>query len=158
MADEDRSFAPNTVQANRARTQGLGVGQKELDLQRDPSREEHAIDPHRTEPFDTRLEAGPPLEHTPQVLAGEEAPPATTEAAADEEAEDKPWLGEGTPPNVDVHDLGDQDTPEDDWGEPAGEGALHGANHTRRPTKTEAERGQGAKTRQHTKDIISRRS
>ncbi|MDB5447459.1 MAG: hypothetical protein JWQ97_2776 [Phenylobacterium sp.] len=158
MADEDRSFAPNTVQANRARTQGLGVGQREMDLQRDPGREEHAIDPERTEPFDTHLEAGPPMEHTPQVLAGDVVPPAAAEADDGAENEDKPWLGEGVPQNVDAHAVGDRDTPEDDWGEPAGEGALHGANHTRRPIKTEAERGQGAKTRQHTKDIISRRS
>jgi hypothetical protein len=114
MADEDRTFLPTEAQANRARQQGLGVGQKEMDAQRDPSREQHATVPDRTEAFDD----------------------AETLAAAQD---------------------GQTDNPEEDWGEPAGEDALHGANHTRRPAKTEAERGQGAKTRQHTKDIISRR-
>src|ERR1700761_1412802 len=56
MADEDRSFAPKTVQANRARTQGLGVGQEEMNLQRDPDRETFATDPQRTEPFDQSLD------------------------------------------------------------------------------------------------------
>jgi hypothetical protein len=69
-----------------------------------------------------------------------------------------PALGEGVPANVDVTKLGQRDTPQEEWGEPAGEGALHGANHTRRPVKTEAERGQGAKTRTANKDQISRRS
>ena len=36
MADETRSFDPSTVEANRGREQGLGVGQRELDAQRDP--------------------------------------------------------------------------------------------------------------------------
>jgi hypothetical protein len=46
--------------------------------------------------------------------------------------------------------------PEADWGE-ALEGATHGENHTRRPVKTEAERGQGVKTRKANRDIASRR-
>jgi hypothetical protein len=66
-------------------------------------------------------------------------------------------LGVGTPPNVDVHKLGEPDNPEGDWAEPAPEGAVHSHNHTRRPMKTEVERGQGVKTRRATKDIISRR-
>lgn len=49
------------------------------------------------------------------------------------------------------------DNPQNDWGEPADEGALHGANHTRRPERTDALSGQGSKTRRMTKDIISRR-
>lgn len=75
-------------------------------------------------------------------------------AAAPEGAE----LGTGTPANVDVHDIGDDDKPMQDWGEETDEGLMHSANHTRRPIKTEAERGQGRKTRRATKDIISRRS
>jgi hypothetical protein len=67
-------------------------------------------------------------------------------------------LGAGTPANVDVHKLGQEDRPEQDWGEPAGEGATHSANHTRRAEKTEAERGQGGKTRAYNKDIVSRRT
>jgi hypothetical protein len=67
-------------------------------------------------------------------------------------------LGAGTPPNVDVRKLGQTDNPEEDWGEPADEGAVFSSNHTRRAEKTEAERGQGAKTRAANKDIVSRRS
>lgn len=66
-------------------------------------------------------------------------------------------LGAGTPANVDVHKLGQADDPEQDWGEAAGEGASYSANHTRRADKTEAERGQGAKTRMANKDQVSRR-
>jgi hypothetical protein len=66
-------------------------------------------------------------------------------------------LGEGTPAGPDVHDRGQPDTPQDDWGEPADEGTTYSANHTRRPAKTEADRGQGKKTRAAQKDQISRR-
>jgi len=67
-------------------------------------------------------------------------------------------LGASTPPNVDVHDLGQPDNPQEDWGPEGDPQMLHSANHTRRPIKTEAERGQGAKTRRANKDIISRRT
>jgi hypothetical protein len=67
-------------------------------------------------------------------------------------------LGAGTPAGVDVHDLGQEDAPQEDWGEAAAEGTLHSTNHTRRGVKTEAERGQGRRTRQLNKDIVSRRS
>jgi hypothetical protein len=67
-------------------------------------------------------------------------------------------LGEGTPPNVDLTKLGQRDNPEEDWGEAPDAGAQHGANHTTRPDRTEAERGQGRKTRQAQKDIVSRRA
>jgi hypothetical protein len=66
-------------------------------------------------------------------------------------------LGTGTPASVDVHDLGQADKPEQDWGDEADENLAHSANHTRRGIKTEAERGQGSKTRQANKDIVSRR-
>jgi hypothetical protein len=66
-------------------------------------------------------------------------------------------LGTGTPAGVDVHDLGQDDKPEQDWGDEADEGLAHSANHTRRGIRTEAERGQGAKTRTANKDIVSRR-
>jgi hypothetical protein len=59
---------------------------------------------------------------------------------------------------LDPHDLGQPDNPQEDWGEPMGGEAVHSSNHARRPVRTEADRGQGAKTRQMTKDIISRRS
>jgi hypothetical protein len=142
MAEEDRTFDPTTPQVNRGREQGLGMGQKELDRQRDPSGETTAVDPERTQPFDTDVEAGPgePLDDRNAAGLGGAEP-----------------LGEGTPANVDIHDTGEPDNPEDDWGAAVDEGALHGANHTRRPVKTEAERGQGPRTRQANKDIVSRR-
>jgi hypothetical protein len=143
MAEEDRTFDPTQAQVNRGREQGLGVGQREMDLQRDPGRESSAVDPERTEPFDTDLEAGP----------GRGRGDGNTASLEGSGAE----FGEGTPANVDVHKLGEDDNPEADWGEPADEGAMHSANHTRRGVKTEAERGQGPKTRQATKDQISRR-
>jgi len=141
MAEEDHTFDPTTAQVNRGREQGLGVGQRELDLQRDPTPESHAVDPERTEPFDRELEA--PSRAAEDRSAGR---PGGSEP-----------LGEGTPANVDVHDTGEADDPQNDWGDPVDEGALHGANHTRRPEKTEAERGQGPRTRQANKDIVSRR-
>ena len=67
-------------------------------------------------------------------------------------------LGAGAPAGVDVHDLGQTDNPQQEWGPEADEEALFSSNHTRRPVRTEAERGQGAKTRQRNKDIVSRRS
>jgi len=51
---------------------------------------------------------------------------------------------------------GVSDNPEEDWGEPI-EGAAYSANHATRGAKTDAERGPGPKTRQATKDQISRR-
>ena len=66
-------------------------------------------------------------------------------------------LGEGTPAGVDIHDLGQSDRPEQDWGESADEGAQFSTNHTRRPVKTEADRGQGKKTRAAQKATVSRR-
>ena len=67
-------------------------------------------------------------------------------------------LGSGTPAGVDIHDLGQDDNPQEEWGEAAEEGMAHSANHSRRGVKTEAERGQGRLTRQLNKDIVSRRS
>jgi hypothetical protein len=84
MAQDDRTFRTSTPEANRAETQGLGVGQRELDAQRSPG------DP---EGLDELIE----------------------------------------------EDLEDGETP------------------SRRGLKTEAERGQGAKTRAANKDIVSRR-
>ncbi len=47
--------------------------------------------------------------------------------------------------------------PENDWGDPADEGATYSANHATRGEKTDAERGPGPKTRAAAKDAISRR-
>jgi len=139
MAEDPHTYQPNTVQTNRARMQGNGVGQKEMDGQRDPNRDANATDPQRLEPF--------------EEVPGEERA-FDRDAAGQDQAGD---LGAGTPPGVDIHDLGQQDRPEQEWGEAAGEGALHSATHSRRGVKTEAERGQGAKTRQANKDTVSRR-
>lgn len=141
MADEPRSFSTSTVEANRARNQGLGVGQRELNLQHDPDRSLHATEADRPEAFHADFQAGARGGDRPQ-----------SEAPADR----GPVLGEGVPRNVDAHDLGDADRPQLDWGDPAGE-AMFSSNHTRRGVKTEAERGQGPKTRRRTKDIINRK-
>jgi hypothetical protein len=66
-------------------------------------------------------------------------------------------LGAATPPNVNVHNLAQENNPQEDWGGEAEEGAMFSQNHSRRPIRTEAERGQGAKTRRLNKDIVSRR-
>ncbi|MFI4964002.1 MAG: hypothetical protein ACHP9T_01425 [Caulobacterales bacterium] len=52
---------------------------------------------------------------------------------------------------------GVSENPQEDWGEPADEGAAYSANHATRGEKTDAERGPGPKTRQASKDQISRR-
>jgi hypothetical protein len=67
-------------------------------------------------------------------------------------------LGVGTPANVDIHKLGQGDRPQEYWGEPGDPGATFSSNHSRRALPSEAERGQGRKTRQANKDIVSRRS
>ena len=36
MADETPTFDPATIEANRGREQGLGMGQRDLEAQRDP--------------------------------------------------------------------------------------------------------------------------
>jgi hypothetical protein len=44
MPDERRTFDPSVVETNRAREQGLGVGQRELETQRDPEGETDRIE------------------------------------------------------------------------------------------------------------------
>jgi hypothetical protein len=96
-ADDDRSFdptaAPTSADVTRGLEQGLGVGQRELDAQREP-----LIDP--------------PLLDT---------------------------------------------KPEDDWGDPADQGATYSAKHAIRGEKTAGQNGQGTKTRTANKDTVSRR-
>jgi hypothetical protein len=167
MAEDPRTYQTSTVQANRAQMQGLGVGQKDMDMQREPNREEHATDPQNTEGWDN----DPPNQATDRPSQadfadqdmGEErsfqspdSGPARERNAAG--AGDAGDLGVGTPPNVDVHKTGQGDKPQADWGEAAGQGATFSSNHNRRPDRTEAERGQGPKTRQMNKDIISGRT
>jgi hypothetical protein len=85
-------------------------------------------------------------------------PPATTKR---QPARRRKGAPPGTQPpatGFDPHAVGEDDRPEGDWGEAADPEATFSANHSRRPVRTEAERGQGAKTRRKTKDIISRRT
>lgn len=120
MAKEDRSFSPDTVSANRTQMQGNGVGQRELDLQRAPDRDDS--DRLGRQDGDAALEA--------------------SDALDDKETR--------------IGDLAQEDNPELDWGEPLA-GASHGENHTRRPHKTEADRGHGRRTIQRNKEINSGR-
>ncbi|HEX4096556.1 MAG TPA: hypothetical protein VHX64_07495 [Caulobacteraceae bacterium] len=94
MAQGPRSFDPTPAQVNRELHQGLGVGQRELDAQREPK-----VDPALVEEVN----------------------------------------------------------PQEDWGQPADEGAAYSANHATRGGKTDEVRGPGPKTRTATKDQISRR-
>jgi hypothetical protein len=174
MADEDRTFAPTTPGANRAQMQGLGVGAEEMDKQQAPNRDSYAASPQRTEPFDQSLEGATNGDHpTAADFTGQEpgdvqgsaaainagAPGAVLDdrnAAGMGQAGD---LGASTPANVDIHNIGQSDNPEQEWGdELIGEGGVHSSNNTRKGIRTEAERGQGAKTRQFNKDEISRRT
>jgi hypothetical protein len=97
MAEEDRTFSPTQTEANRTRMQGNGVGQEEMDLQRDPSR----------------------------------------------------------PQGADQYDFDGEDNPQEDGGDPSMT-AQTGANHTRRPERTEKLDSQGPKTRAHNKAEINR--
>jgi len=172
MAEDDRTFRTSTPAANRAETQGLGVGHREMDAQQSPSRDQHATDPQRLEPFDRSLDAtsgddrgqgrsdsgaGDPSQGPEDAARRRGEPPVEDRAFDTRNAAGEGDLGSGTPAGVDVHDLGQADSPEQDWGEAAEEGAKHSANHSRRGVKTEAERGQGRRTRQLNKDIVSRR-
>ena len=167
MADENRSFAPSTASSNRAQQQGLGVGQEEMDKQLSPSRETYATAPQRTEPFDESLDPTTNADRPSQADCsgqdvGREAAAEAPGAGLDDRnaAGMQAVVGDlvaGTPPAVDVHDLGQPDSPEQEWGEEMDEGATFSSNNTRKGVRTEAERGQGAKTRRLNKDIISRR-
>jgi hypothetical protein len=146
MPQDPRTYSPTTPEANRARQQGAGVGQRDLFEQRDPTRSDIATSPERTESF----------------VQGEErtiGENAEDEASAAFDAEDdKPQETDprfvGVPAGVDPHAFDQGDSPQLDWGE-AEPDAVHGATHSRRPVKTEAERGQGPKTRSRNKQIVS---
>jgi hypothetical protein len=160
------TFSTSPAAANRARQQGLGEGQRELDAGRDPSRRQAATNPEQRS-FEGDIEA-PAGADRPGAAdfsgkAGADAQPeAPTSGLDDRNAagldDVRGDLGAGTPPNVDVHKLGQEDKPQEDWGEPAAEGATFSSTHTRRGEPTEAQRGQGAKTRRANKDIVSRRT
>jgi hypothetical protein len=156
MAQDDRTFRTSTPAANRAEQRGLGVGQEEMDAQRAPNRDRRATDPQRPAPFDQGAPTGRGgAEGEDRSFAEPAAGLDDRDAAGLDEAGD---LGASTPAGVDIHDVGQDDKPEQDWGEEADEGLVRSANHSRRGVKSEAERGQGAKTRRLNKDIVSRRS
>jgi hypothetical protein len=150
-----------------------------MDAGRDPNRSQTATNPEQRA-FEGDLEAATNADRPAQADFGEGAADgATGQASAGKGPRRDGWgldpnigrgeadihsvegdLGAGTPPNVDVRKLGQGDRPQEDWGDPADEGAAYSANHTRRAVRTEAERGrsQGSKTRTANKDIVSRRS
>jgi hypothetical protein len=144
--EEERTFAPNTVSSNRGQMQGLGAGRREMDAQQAPDRQQQAMDPQRTEPFDQSLD--------PTTNADR---PSEADFSGQEPGDAQGARANAAPPNVSEPELGQEDNPEEDWGEPAPD-AVFSSNHTRRPARTEAERGQGAKTRKLNKDIVSRRA
>jgi hypothetical protein len=165
MADpHNRTFSTSEAQANRARMQGLGQGQREMDAGRDPSRYETATSPEQRS-FDGDLDQQTGADR-PGAAEFEDgradgaarngaggAPDRNAAGLSDVEGD----LGAGTPANVDLHKLGQEDKPQEDWGEPADPEAVFSSNHTRRAERTEAERGQGRKTRTANKNIVSRR-
>ncbi len=161
MADpNERTFSTSEAEANRARQQGLGSGQSEMDAQRDPNRFQTATNPQQRS-FESDLDDTTNGDRPAEADFGEDrgranasAAPMRNVAGINDVAGD---LGAGTPANVDIHKLGQDDKPEQEWGESAGPDATFSSNHSRRSVKTEAERGQGAKTRAANKDIVSRR-
>ena len=167
MADKKRSFATDAVSANRAQTQGLGLGQEELNAQKVADQDLHAIDPQRTEPFDQSLDRTTNADRPSEAdFSGQEPGDIRAQGERrDFRSDDLPGqvaVGDAAADvalgGVDAHNLGQRDNPQEDWGQPAGDGATFSSNHSRRAVRVEAERAQGAKTRQATKDIISRRT
>ncbi|MGA0605733.1 hypothetical protein ACO2Q0_07000 [Phenylobacterium sp. VNQ135] len=188
MADhDDRRFDPSETDANRTRMQGGGVGAREMDQQRDPNRFQTATNPEQRS-FEGDLDDTTNADRPSQADFGDtdlraansggsagadgSAPPEESAAARRDGWGVDPNLGRneaglgdvdgdlgaGTPPNVDVHKLGQDDKPQQDWGDPADEGATFSSTNTNRGGRTELERGQGAKTRAHNKDTFSRRT
>jgi hypothetical protein len=171
MAEDPSTYQPSTTEVNRARAQGNGVGQQDMDMQVDPDRVTDATEPQRTQGWDN----DPPSlgEDRPSEadFSGQDVGESRTfarESSEDGDADpdigrdeagvgDAGMLGAGTPANVDIHNIGEQDNPEAEWGEPL-TGAVHSSNNTRVGVRTEAQRGQGPRTRQMNKDIVSKRS
>jgi hypothetical protein len=225
MAEDPRTYQPSTTSVNRARIQGGGVGQQDMDMQQDPDRVTDATEPQRTEGWDNdpagtgddRGQASSDMgagavsqggantiggsDHEPRSFSRSDAAEETIAAAggggdpqadgadataqagggADDDEDgggerrdymgldpnlgrneagirEAGDLGAGTPPNVDIHNIGQGDHPEQEWGEPAGEGAVFSQTNTNREGRTGLERGQGAKTRAFNKDQFSRRT
>lgn len=164
MPDRKTStFSTDPAEANRGRTQGLGEGQREMDAGRDPNRDQAATNPEQRS-FQGDMQA--PTNADRPAAADFESRDAAEGSGPDAGLDDRNAagmddvrgdLGAGTPPNVDVHKLGQEDKPQEDWGEAAPEGAVFSSTNIRRGEATEAQRGQGSKTRTANKDIVSRR-
>jgi hypothetical protein len=139
MADEDdRSSAQRTVSANRAQEQGLGLGQRELNSQRVANPELSATDPERPEPFDESLDRTTNADRPDQAdFAGQE--PGDVQSGG-------------------ARDFRSFDTPNDEDYDTLGELDADLPPTSNRAIRTEADRTQGAKTRQLNKDIVSRRT
>lgn len=142
MADDKQRFDPDTSAANQTRQQGGGVGQREMDAQRDPDRAADPTAPMKPTPAgeDDGATAGPDRGRFPERNAA-----GRGDVRGD--------LGAGTPANVDIHDTEEPDNPEADWGAPA-TGAAYSATNTNRGEGPASEL-QGAKTRARTKQINS---
>ncbi len=161
MSDQDdRRFEPSETDASRTRMQGGGVGAREMDQQRDPDRSQTAASPEpRSFAADSDLDGATNADRPQAADFGDTDLRAANGGgiAGADGLEATGDLGVGTPANVDIHNLGQEDRPQEDWGEPAPEGTVFSSNHGNRGGRTELERGQGAKTRAANKDIFSRR-
>ncbi|HEY8573303.1 hypothetical protein [Phenylobacterium sp.] len=194
MAEDPRTYQPSTVNSNRSAMQGNGFGQSDMDKQQQPTRDEHATSPQRTDSFDNdpagtgddRGQGSSDMGAGAVSQGGANASGAAMEdrsfGGSEEGSESQGTdgepqgglqgsddrnaagigevgdLGEGTPANVDIHNLGQGDKPEQDWGEPAAPDAVYSSTNSNRGGRTELERGQGAKTRAFNKDQFSRRT
>ena len=146
MADEPRSFDPDTTQSNRTRQQGGGVGQREMDQQRDPDRD---ADAPRAQPQQQQKQQDDRVEPKPAVsrLDGTRLEPRNGAGMGDTGGD----LGAGTPANVDVHDIDQDDNPQAEWGQDTGGAAVHS---TSRGDRAQG-KSQGPKTQARAKEINS---
>jgi hypothetical protein len=143
MADEPRTFDPDVTAANRTRQQGGGVGQREMDQQRDPDR---AVDAPREQPRQQQQQQAEPKPAVSRI-DGTRLEPRNATGMGDTGGD----LGAGTPANVDVHDLKQDDNPQAEWGQDTGGAAVHSASRgDRTPEKI-----QGPKTQARAKEINS---
>ncbi|MDO8902073.1 MAG: hypothetical protein Q7V15_12035 [Phenylobacterium sp.] len=144
MADEPRSFDPDTTEANRTRQQGGGMGQREMDQQRDPNRDSEAP------PAQPQQQQKRPDDRAEPKLAvsrqdGTRLEPRNGTGMGDTGGD----LGAGTPANVDIHDIDQDDNPQAEWGQDTDGAAVHSASRgDRAPGKS-----QGPKTQARAKEI-----
>ncbi len=143
MADEPRTFDPDVTDANRTRQQGGGLGQREMDQQRDPDR---AADAPREQPRQQQQQQAEPKPAVSRI-DGTRLEPRNATGMGDTGGD----LGAGTPANVDVHDLEQDDNPQAEWGQDTGGAAVHSASRGDRAP----EKSQGPKTQARTKEINS---